>query len=175
MAIISSDQIHVFLTAVGSRYEKEATLTLLGGSALCLLGSARTTLDIDYVGDDIHKDELQRVIEQVAQELRIVVDAVPIAQFVPMPRGADNRRLLIGQFGAIQVFVLDPYTIALSKLDRGFDTDIEDIVFLIRRNLITIEQLEQVALNALKRAGEFDMSSVHVRAHLQTVRSSLLG
>ena len=174
MATISSDHIHVFLTAVGSRYEKEATLTLLGGSALCLLGSERTTLDIDYVGDDIHKDELQRVIEQVAQELHIVVDAVPIAQFVPMPSGADDRRLLIGQFGAIQVFVLDPYTIALSKLDRGFDTDVEDVVFLIRRNLITIEQLEQVALNALKRASEFDMSSAHVRAHLQTVRRSLL-
>ena len=102
-----------------------------------------------------------------------MVDAVPIAQFVPIPTGADNRQLLIGQFGAIQVFVLDPYTIALSKLDRGFETDIEDIEFLIQRNLITFEQLERVALTALKRASEFDMSSLDVHAHLQAVRSLL--
>ena len=171
MATITSDQIHAFLTELGSRYGHQATLLLLGGSALCLLGSERPTLDIDYVGSDLRKDALQRIIEQIAQELRIPVDAVPIAQFVPMPTGADDRRLLIGQFGSIEVYVLDPYTIALSKLDRGFETDIEDIVFLIRRNLITFEQLERVALTALTRASEFDMSSVDVQAHLQAVRN----
>jgi len=173
MESVASNQIHAFLTELGSRYAHSATLVLLGGSALCLLGSDRPTLDIDYVGDDIRKDELQRMIEQVAQELRIPVDAVPIAQFVPMPTGADDRRLLIGRFGSIEVYVLDPYTIALSKLDRGFETDIEDIVFLIRRSLITFEQLERVALTALKRANEFDLSSMDVKAHLQTVRSLL--
>ena len=58
MATITSDQIHAFLTELGSRYGHRATLLLLGGSALCLLGSERATLDIDYVGNDIHKDEL---------------------------------------------------------------------------------------------------------------------
>lgn len=173
METIAADQLNAFLTELGERYTLPATLVLLGGSALCLLGSDRPTLDIDYVGDDLHKDELQRTIEQVAQELHITVDAVPISQFVPMPTGADDRRLLIDRFGDIDVYVLDPYTIALSKLDRGFDTDIEDIVFLIRRNLITMEQLERVALTALARASEFDMNSADVKAHLQTVRELL--
>jgi hypothetical protein len=39
---------------------------------------------------------------------------------------------------------MDPYTIALSKLDRGFDTDIEDVLFLLHQKLITFEQLELV-------------------------------
>jgi hypothetical protein len=116
---------------------------------------------------------VQHSIDQVAKELRIPVDAVPIAQFVPMPTGADDRRLLIGQFGSIEVYVLDPYTIALSKLDRGFETDIEDIVFLIHGSLITFEQLERFALTALKRASEFDMSVEDVHAHLQAVRTLL--
>ena len=173
MEPIAPHQINAFLKELGDRCPFPTTLVLLGGSALCLLGSNRPTLDVDYVGDDLHKDELQRIIEQVAQELRILVDAVPIAQFVPMPTDADDRRLLIGRFGSIEVYVLDPVTIALSKLDRGFDTDIEDIVFLIRRNLITFEQLERVALSALTRAREFDMSSANIRSHLQTVRNLL--
>ncbi len=171
MEPIASEQISAFLTELGACYPLPDALVLLGGSALCLLGSNRPTLDIDYVGDDLHKNALQRTIDQIAHELRIQVDAVPIDQFVPMPMGADQRRLFIGRFGRLEVFALDPYTIALSKLDRGFDTDIEDIVFLIHRNLVTLEQLEQVALTALTRAAEFDIRSTDVRMHLQTVRS----
>ena len=53
MAEIDSDQINVFLTALGKRYSRRTKLILLGGSALCLLGSARPTVDIDYVGNDL--------------------------------------------------------------------------------------------------------------------------
>lgn len=173
MEPIAAHQIRAFLTELGRRYTRPATLVLLGGSALCLLGSDRPTLDIDYVGDDLHKDDLQRAIELTAQELRIPVEAVPIARFVPVPEGADDRRLLIGLFSSIEVYVLDPYTIALGKLDRGFDTDIEDVVFLIRRSFITLERLEQAASTALDRAGEYDMSSSAVRAHLLEVRNLL--
>lgn len=173
MESISSSQINRLLTEIGRRYANSATLTLLGGSALCLLGSNRPTFDIDYVGDDLRKNELQQTIECVAQELCVPVEAVPIEQFVPIPAGADARRLLIGRFGKIDVYVLDPYTIALSKLDRGFDSDLDDILFLIRRNHITFPQLELIVVDALKRAHEFDLISTAVRAHLQTVRTML--
>ena len=173
MDAIATQQLKSFLAAVGARYPRPATLVLLGGSALCLLGSHRPTLDIDYVGDDLHKNELQNTIEQISQELRIPVDAVPIEQFLPVPTGANERRLLIGQFGNLEVYVLDPYTIALSKLDRGFDTDIEDILFLIRQSLITTDQLESVAVDALRQASRFDLNTGAIRTHLQTVRNLL--
>ncbi len=173
MESISSNQINRLLTEISQRYENPATLTLLGGSALCLLGSDRPTFDIDYVGDDLRKNELQHTIELVAQELRVPVEAVPIERFVPIPAGADARRLVIGRFGKIDVYVLDPYTIALSKLDRGFDSDLEDILFLIRRNHITFPQLELIVVDALTRAHEFDMIAADVRAHLQTVCTML--
>lgn len=59
MAEISVHQIISLVTEVGQRYQQSATLLLLGGSALRLLGSPRPTLDIDYVGHDLHKDPLQ--------------------------------------------------------------------------------------------------------------------
>lgn len=173
MESVAPEQIKAFLTELGDRYPLPTILLLLGGSALCLLGSNRPTLDIDYVGDDLHKNDLQYLIDQIAQELQIPIDAVPIDQFLPVPTGADERRLLIGQFGNIAVYVLDPYTIALSKLDRGFDTDIEDIMFLIRQNLVTLAQLEQVALSAITQGAEFGLDSGSIRTHLQTVRSLL--
>ena len=51
--------IEEFLARLGSHYLKESTLYLLGGSALILLGSSRDTLDIDYVGDDMQRNEFQ--------------------------------------------------------------------------------------------------------------------
>lgn len=173
MAEIAVSQIRTLLTEVGQRYHQPATLLLLGGSALCLLGSPRPTLDIDYVGHDLHKNALQAVIEQVAQEMHLEVEAVPIDEFVPLPEDAQQRQLVVGQFGSIAVYILDPYTIALSKIDRGFDTDIEDILFLIRQGLVRFEQLEIVVNTAVVRAQEFNLNSTAMRDHLQAVHSQL--
>ncbi len=35
------------------------------------------------------------------------------------------------------MYVFDPYSIALSKVDRGFDTDLDDITFLIKKDMLT--------------------------------------
>lgn len=173
MAQIDVNQIQEFLTEVGRRYQQPSTLLLLGGSALCLLGSTRPTLDIDYVGDDLAKNDLQRVIDQVAHDMRLDVEAVPIAQFIPLPSNAQERSLSVGQFGQVTVAILDPYAMALSKIDRGFDSDIEDVVFLVQRNLITLDGLEAITYAAFLRASEFDMSPSDIMTHLKTVEDIL--
>ncbi len=79
----------------------------------------------------------------------------------------------MGQFGAIAVYVFDPYTIALSKLDRDLIRTLKTLSFLISRGYVRLEQLEAMALTALERAREFDLDPVAVRAHLQAVREQL--
>jgi hypothetical protein len=174
MEFIDTLQIRTFLAEVGKRYPQAAQLILLGGSALCLLGSSRPTLDIDYVGNDLRKNELQQLIDLIAQEMQLEIEAVPIDEFVPVPADAQSRWLPVGRFGLIDVFIMDPYTIALSKLDRGFDTDIEDILFLLHQKLITFEQLELVTAIALEKAKEFALVSANVQAHLEEVRGLFL-
>jgi hypothetical protein len=127
-------------------------LILVGGSALALLGSPRLTLDIDFIGDDVHPIELHRTIMQVARDLKIHVEPVPIEQFVPLPKGSEQRAIHIGQFGNLEIHVADPYSIALSKLDRGFDTGLEDIVFLIHSDHVTLEELENITDSTAKRS-----------------------
>lgn len=108
-----------------------------------------------------------------AKELKLFVEPVPIERFVPIPAGSDERTIRIGQFGNMEVFVADPYVIALSKLDRAFDTDFDDLIFLIRRNLVELDQLEQITRNALSRAREFDMNPDDLLAHLQELKHRL--
>ena len=173
MAIVDKSQIKVFLTAVGNRCEPASTLFLLGGGALEMLGGARPTLDLDYVGNDLQQDDLQQLMAQVANEMQIELEAVPIAEFIPLPIDADKRAVLVGEFGNLTVYIFDPYTIALSKLDRGFDTDMEDILFLIQHQLVTVEQLAIFVEDAVLHADRFDLDPVTIRQHLQVLCQSL--
>lgn len=92
---------------------------------------------------------------------------------MPIPDGSDSRAIYIGQFGNLEVFIADPYSIALSKVDRGFDTDFDDIIFLIQNSYITLANLERVTLKALEKAREFDMNSSEVNAHIQELKYRL--
>lgn len=169
MADVEISILHRFLNELGHQYPAPAILYLLGGSALHLLGSSRPTLDIDYVGDDVHKDHFQQAIEEVAHTLQLDIEAVPIEQFIPLLSGAKERALPVGRFGKVDVYIFDPYTIAFSKLDRGFDTDIADIVFLARSNLIDLMKLESLIADVLPAPSRYDLSPNLIRQHLNEV------
>ena len=105
-------------------------------------GEAKRTVGSD---DPPPTDQLAAAIESLAIEMKIEVEGVELAEFMPLPEGAETRHRFIGHFGKLAVYVFDPYSIAISKIDRGFDTDLQDVLFLIKNGLITFEQLEQYA------------------------------
>lgn len=93
MGSLATAEIRGFLQRLSERYSGSAELYLLGGGALCLLGSPRRTLDIDYTveaspGDS---DALTRAIGTLAAEMKLELEAVPIHEFIPLPEGAGKR------------------------------------------------------------------------------------
>ncbi|GAB4495762.1 MAG: hypothetical protein OHK0052_04060 [Anaerolineales bacterium] len=46
-------EIQTILQKIGEKIPAKSQLTLVGGSALALLGSPRQTMDIDFWGDDV--------------------------------------------------------------------------------------------------------------------------
>lgn len=173
MGEIDARNLEKLFAAVGARLTQTATLHVLGGSALILLGSSRRTRDFDFVGNDLpHRepDELRDLLDEVAAEMKIGIEAIPFDEFVPVPRDAETRHRHIGQSGKLTVYVFDPYSIALSKIERGFKTDLEDVRFLIRKNIISLPQLETIVNAVLPRAREFDMDASQMRARLAALR-----
>ncbi|CAG0994261.1 hypothetical protein ANAEL_02485 [Anaerolineales bacterium] len=160
------------LTELGNRLPPESHLTLIGGSALLLLGSPRLTMDIDFVGDDLKPSELHRQVIQIARELKIQMEPVPLDRFIPLSQGNEKRVIHIAQFGNLSIEIADPYSIALSKVDRGLDSDFEDLVFLIQTSHISLKELESIVQNAVSKAGKFDLHP-DILAHLQELKSRL--
>lgn len=150
-------EIKTVLQKIGARVPAGSALTLVGGSALALLGNMRPTIDIDFVGDDIHPSELHQSILKMAEDFGVYADPVPLERFIPLPDGSEKRRIHIGQFGNLEIYVADPYSIALSKIDRGADTDYDDLLFLIKNRHVELGKLEVMLQDVLPYSREFDL------------------
>jgi hypothetical protein len=154
MEPVTSLALETFLQQLGERIPHPATLYLLGGSALCLLGSPRETLDVDY-SLETGAQEIEQTINVLAKELKMDLEAVPLVEFIPLPPDSESRRRFIGHYGRLEVYIFDLYSIALSKIARGFESDLEDVQFLLNQNLIALHELEgyfQTILPNIRRA-----------------------
>jgi hypothetical protein len=167
-------EIQAILNAMGKRVPPASRLILIGGSALSLLGNPRPTIDIDFIGDDLHPEPLHQAILRIAEELEVDVEPVPLDRFIPLPQGNEGRTIRVGQFGNLEIFIADPYSIALSKLDRGSDTDYDDLVFLVQRNHVDIDHFERMVQDALPHARKFDFNP-DILKHLQGLKIRLSG
>ena len=166
---LAATEIRQFLERLSEEYTKPVKVYLLGGSALCFLGSPRRTVDIDCTAD-VTTEEFELTVEAVAQELKLEIEIIPIEEFIPLPAAAQSRHKSVGQFGNLQVYVFDPYSIALSKLARGFDADIQDVLFLLQSEIINLGDLSRVVEEALPRAWDYDIDPKEMSNYLEVVK-----
>ena len=172
MEPVTPDTLMTFLARLGERCDGETHLYLLGGSALRLLGSPRETLDVDYAADVPAEtaQAFQQAMAQLADEFRLDLEEVPLAEFVPLPPLAHERHRLVGRFGLLEVYLFDPYSIALSKIARGFESDLEDVLFLLRIGAIEFAALEQHFRAILPRVAKADIDPKDFRACFLEIR-----
>ena len=167
------DHLRFILDYLGERVPPGSRLTLLGGGALSLLGNTRPTIDLDFIGDDSAPTELAKIVVQVAQDWNIFAKPVPLERLIPLPPGSEERAIRIDTFGNLETFVADPYSIAISKLVRGLDTDLADIVFLIQKEYIDLAELEGMVEAVTLRVEEFDIDANEMSGHLEALHNRL--
>ena len=172
MDSLAEHEVLAFLNRLGAMYPKPAALYLLGGGALCLLGSPRRTLDIDCTLGEAADQEQKfvQIMKALADEMHLELEVIPIQEFTPIPADSESRHQFVGKFGFIDVFVYDPYTIAVSKLARGLETDLQDILFLLQRNIIKLDRLSEYVDAAIPVAWEYDVDPADLRQYMNEVR-----
>jgi len=166
---LAKEEIQAFVERLSLTYPHPASLYLLGGSALCFLGSSRRTIDIDCTIEGPNED-FEATIENVANELALEVEVIAFNEFIPLPSASETRHHHVGKFGNIDVYVFDPYSIALSKLARGFDTDIQDTLFLLERGIVDLDTLATFVKNAIPVAWDYDIDPVEMEKYLNVVK-----
>ena len=68
------------------------------------------------------------------------------------------------------MYVFDPYAIALSKLARGLETDIQDVLFLLTNGVIELETLEIFVEEAIPFAWDHDVDPSDLKQYMGEVR-----
>jgi hypothetical protein len=136
------------------------------------MGSPRTTVDIDYALDpDLESlEQVEATAAELAADMQLDVELVRIAEFVPLPPGAHERRRWVGDYGQLTVYLFDPYTIALSKVARGFEADLEDVMFMLQQSLIDFGELERHFHAVLPDAPKADIIPDEFRDYFEEVR-----
>ncbi|MBL8095016.1 MAG: hypothetical protein JNL73_12680 [Anaerolineales bacterium] len=157
------------LQRAGSEATQPATLFLFGGAAIQLLGGSRATVDVDYLLRADDHQGLTDVLQRLAGAQNIDLEESIPDEFIPGPSQSETRHYFVGQYGLLRVFVLDPYHMAIMKIDRGLPTDLEDVRFLVDRGIVRLDDLEPMVAESERQADEPQAFSRHwttFRRHL---------
>lgn len=99
---------------------------LTGGATAVLEGWRDSTVDID-VRFEPDCDEPLRRIAELKEEMAVNIELASPLDFLPELPGWRERSRFRFREGNLEVFDFDIYSQALSKLERGFDLDLEDV------------------------------------------------
>lgn len=128
------------LTELGRRVRADHTLYLVGGSSAVVVGWRASTRDVD-MRPEPDSDELLRTLHDLKRELDINIELASPLDFLPELDGWRDRSPYLGSWGSLHVRHLDFRLQALAKLERGLDTDLDDVREMLARELVTAADL----------------------------------
>jgi Nucleotidyltransferase of unknown function (DUF6036) len=176
---VGQQEIEQFLVQVG-RTRQPGRLYLTGGAALVHRGiRPGQTLDID-IQITIDPANLTAQIAQLKQKMNINIEFASPSDFIPLPAQWEARSEFINRYGQVDVFYLDWYSIALSKMQRANRQDVVDVQLLVRQGFVDVSELDLLYQDVLNKIGNppYDrllpnLSSQQFSQHYQAVRQLL--
>jgi hypothetical protein len=121
---------------------------LVGGSTAVLEGWREATIDVDLAFGE-SDDAVLRALPRLKDTFDINVELASPADFIPMKPGWQNRSPFVAQEGVVTFRHFDLHAQALAKIERGHETDRNDVQEMLARGLVTraglLEYFEAIA------------------------------
>ncbi|MFP5225867.1 MAG: DUF6036 family nucleotidyltransferase [Actinomycetota bacterium] len=134
---------HRFMAMLSHGTKEPVRIYFTGGVTALLHGWRDTTVDVDIkIDPDI--DEVMRKLPGLKEELGINIELASPDQFIPELPGWQERSIYIATEGNISYYHYDPYSQALSKIERSHQRDQEDVANMINDGLIERTRLKEL-------------------------------
>jgi hypothetical protein len=133
------------MTAMGRRVRSAGRVYLTGGATALLHGWRPMTVDVDLKADP-EPSGFFEAIAALKDELSVNIELASPSDFIPELPNWRERSIFIARHGLIDFYHYDPYSQALSKLERGHSRDLTDVDSMLHRGLIRCDQLLQLFL-----------------------------
>jgi hypothetical protein len=128
-------RIRQVMEALGHVAKRAVHVYLVGGTTAVLLGWRSSTIDVDLVMRP-EDESLMRAIPALKERLHVNLELASPADFIPVPKGWEDRSPFIAQVGRVSFHHFDLYAQALAKIERGHRQDVADVAEMIARGLI---------------------------------------
>jgi hypothetical protein len=172
---VDRERIKLFLKRLGDRFKRPGKIYLVGGTSLVFEKLRQQTIDVDVVIEVAPADhsELIQAVRELKDNLSINVEEASPADFIPLPSGYENRHVFIDRFGTLDVLHFDLYSTALSKIERGREQDLEDVLALLRSARIDWHKLVECFQEILPKMGEHSLKQdpVEFEQNFQTLEA----
>ena len=138
--LATKEKILDFMRSFGRRARSAARVYFTGGTTAVLLGWRDSTIDVDLRFDP-ELDELFRAIPAIKEQLHLNVELAAPSDFIPPLPGWQERCKYITREGKVSFFHYDPYSQALSKIERGHEQDLRDVESMLQTDLVDRQRL----------------------------------
>jgi hypothetical protein len=116
---------------------------LTGGASAVLEGWRESTIDVDLRFEP-EADELLRELAALKERLAINIELASPPDFIPELPSWRERSPLIFSDGNVHVHHFDFYSQALSKIERGFTQDLDDVRAMLDNGLVQPDLLRDL-------------------------------
>jgi hypothetical protein len=108
---------------------------LTGGATAVLEGWRGSTVDVDMrLEPDL--DGLLRELPALKNDLGVNIELASPPDFIPELPGWRDRSPFVFREGNVDIHHFDFYSQALSKIERGFSQDLDDVTHMLRSGLV---------------------------------------
>lgn len=141
MRRFTPDELATFLRAVNGALNEPVRLVVIGGTAIALKYDARhSTTDVDITSSSAPLAiALERAREQTG--LPVPVQAVGGVVFAPDDYEERLERVSLGNLERLTVFVPEKHDLALMKVSRGLEHDLQGVEEIHRASPLQLETL----------------------------------
>jgi Nucleotidyltransferase of unknown function (DUF6036) len=140
---VDRERLQALAEKLGQAARSRTTVYLTGGATAVLYGWRSSTVDVDLRFEP-ESDALLRALPALKEELQINIELASPPDFIPELPGWHERSPLVIEAGNVQIRHFDPYSQALSKIERGFSQDLEDVADMLRARLVDRKRLAEL-------------------------------
>lgn len=137
--MISRDDLLGFLKGLDKRIKSRTTMVAVGGTAMVLMGLKESTKDVDFCVDSQND---YRIIRKIKSDFRVDLFYNGYIFCLQLPEDYIRRaRALKTGLKMLNIKILSPIDIVITKSSRLNQRDIEDIRAVISKKKISREKL----------------------------------
>jgi hypothetical protein len=140
---VDEPRIRALASELGRVARQPVRIYLTGGATAVLEGWREATIDVDLRLEP-EADELLRALPALKESLGVNIELASPPDFIPELPGWRERSPYVFREGRVDVHHFDPYSQALSKIERGFAQDLTDVRTMIARGLVQPPRLRKL-------------------------------